>query len=524
MHRTASVIPGPSGFQDPSGRGPSKRGHVRRPAQAVGVRFEFAEDIEARIDSMSPGDRMRALKLLREFRERRIANPIEAYDPHARQVEYHATIGTKRRMFAGGNRSGKTTGGILDDLIQMAPRELVPDHLAPYKRFDCPCYIRVCTPDFKNTLLPVVIPKLREWTPNAMLRDGEFDKSFDKSNWCMRFDCGCRMDFQTYEQTLDKFGGAALHRVHFDEEPPEDIYKECAMRVLDFDGDLCFTMTPLQGMSWTFDGIWGNRHKEGYAVIVCDMDENPYLSAAGRAAALADLTSEEIDARKRGLFVHFGGLVYNTASWHSRIVDPPSREFVNDCEVVESIDPGIRVTGVTWHAFDRDNRQFLFAELRLENHTVADVAAKMKQVRAGWGFKVVDDRRLLTVIDPSARSRSPITATTIETEFANHEIFPSHAQNELEAGVFLVRRRLANEQLFISRDCPLVTWEAERYRIQEREDGKFDVVKKDDHLMDTVRYAAMTRPWDPKPKPAFDPFDPDVATPPPGRGRRRRRR
>lgn len=462
--------------------------------QLVGVRFEFDEQA---LEHLSPGDRMKALQLMQRFRDRRRANPLEAYDPHLKQVEYHSSIGNKWRMFAGGNRSGKTTAGILDDLIQVAPRELLPEHLLPYKKWDCPFYCRICTPDMKNTMLPVVIPKMRDWVPSELLKNGEFDASWDKSNWCFRFECGCRFDFQTYEQTLDKFGGAALHRVHFDEEPPEDIYKECLMRTIDFNGDLTFTMTPLQGMTWTFDGIWGMRHMPNYHVTVSDMDENPYLSVEGREAALSGLTAEELDARKRGLFVHFGGLVYNTAKWHERIIDPPSRDFVNDCEIVVGIDPGIRTTGVAFEAFDRDNRSFQFAELRLDNHDVPMVVAEVKRVKAAWG---IEGRREVTdVMDPAARSRSPVDAVTLESEFASAGLPCVRGQNDVETGIGIFRRRLRDAAGFISRDCHLTTWEAERYRIQPDPptggDGKFRVIKKNDHIMDAKRYAQMHRPW-----------------------------
>jgi phage terminase large subunit-like protein len=48
----------------------------------------------------------------------------------------------------------------------------------------------------------------------------------------------------------------SLDRVHYDEEPPEAIRKECRAR-LDRPGtDELFTMTPLQGMTWMYDGVY----------------------------------------------------------------------------------------------------------------------------------------------------------------------------------------------------------------------------------------------------------------------------
>ena len=77
-------------------------------------------------------------------------------------------------------------------------------------------------------------------------------------------------------------------------------------------------------------------------------------------------------------------------------------------------------------------------------------------------------------------------------------------QSEVEAGVFEVKRRMQHQpNLFhVSPDC--VTWIKERrmYRMDDKADGKFAVVKENDHLMDATRYVAMARPLGPSVGPA----------------------
>jgi hypothetical protein len=80
----------------------------------------------------------------------------------------------------------------------------------------------------------------------------------------------------------------------------------------------------------------------------------------------------------------------------------------------------------------------------------------------------------------------------------------------VEAGVNVVKRRLqradgdGNPQpaLLVTKNCRRLIWEFGRYRIDPQEDGKFAVVKRDDHVIDSMRYMAMERPrltgWDVK--------------------------
>jgi hypothetical protein len=56
------------------------------------------------------------------------------------------------KAFLGGNRSGKTTVGIVDDLIQAIDHDAVPEHLKQYKLWEPPFYCRIITPDFTATM------------------------------------------------------------------------------------------------------------------------------------------------------------------------------------------------------------------------------------------------------------------------------------------------------------------------------------------------------------------------------------
>jgi phage terminase large subunit-like protein len=445
----------------------------------------------SQLENLSAGQQEKVRQLLKKRRDIYRNNPLLLYRPHPKQRECHEAVGTPTRAFMGGNRAGKTTMGIADDLIQAAPWELLPDRLKPFKRFECPFYCRIIVPSGK-VLHPVTVQKLREWTPKEMLAQQGFDASLNKADNNLSFECGCRFDFMTFEQTLDKFGGAALHRCHHDEEPPEDIRQECLMRLIDFDGDELFTMTPLMGMTWMFDAIYGRRHTDpDIKVVLADIDDNPHLSDAAKERALKDLTDEERQARKEGRMVHFEGMVY--PGFDKAKVLRPERGLVQELDVIVGIDPGIREAGVVWVGFDGENNAIIFDELSPHDQTVPEIAADIRRINAKWGL--VGDKVPRYVIDPAARQRTLTTAVSVETFYHNEDIYPGHGQNDVEAGITDIRRRIKDNSLQVSQDCGGVLWEAERYRQQMREDGKYDVVKEKDHKMDAARYALMERPW-----------------------------
>jgi phage terminase large subunit-like protein len=54
---------------------------------------------------------------------------------------------------------------------------------------------------------------------------------------------------KSYDQGRKKFQGTAKHVIWLDEEPPEDVYDECNIRLMTTNGLMLCTFTPLQGLS-----------------------------------------------------------------------------------------------------------------------------------------------------------------------------------------------------------------------------------------------------------------------------------
>jgi phage terminase large subunit-like protein len=433
------------------------------------------------------------------------SNPLLVYKPHPKQQIFHRSR-AQLKAFLGGNRSGKTTAGILDDLIQAVDEDCLPPHLAVYKRFSPPFYCRVIVPDFTSTLEGVVFQKLREWAPKAQLTGDRFDKAYDKTRRKLHFKNGSWFDFLTYEQDLDKFGGAALHRIHYDEQPPEDIRNEGLMRLIDFNGDECFTLTPMLGLqSWMFDKVWEpwTKHqlKHGFVVTV-DMDENPHLPAEAKERLLEGLSQEEREARKEGRFVHFSGMIYPdfNSPGHDHIIPQAP---IPDVPVYVGIDPGIRhMAAFVWCYLTPEDEMVVFDELALVGRNIAEACEAIKMKNAEHGRDTEKGRMPLIprwyVIDPSARNVFHQTGRSDQSSYAEYGIVTVLGQNSLSDGINRVKARLQVDRLKVMANCTELIREFKRYRwappSRVENDPKEEPVKKDDHLLDALRYVVASRP------------------------------
>lgn len=454
----------------------------------------FKIDVSA-LESLSASDRVLVERELRLVEEVRAANPLEAYVPHVKQVVFHES-GEDLKVFLGGNRSGKTTAGIVDDLIQSLDVSDVPVHLRGFKRWEPPFFCRVVTPDLGQTLSQVILQKIREWCPPGALEGGSLDKAFDQRLRVLRFANGSWMQFMSNDQDLDKFGGAALHRVHYDEEPRQDIRKESLARLIDYGGDEVFTMTPLMGMSWMYDDVWV-PHLEGRlvgtTVVTVDMDDNPHLDERTKVRVLAEYTDEERQARKSGQFVHFAGLVYNEFDPEVHVV-PALSEIPEGVEVFGGIDPGIRhMAAVVFCFLDAEDNLVVFDELGLQGHTISEVCKEIELTLSRW-----DVKPRWWVIDPASRNKSNQTGRSDQMEFADHGIFTSPGQNAVRPGINKVKERLRVGKISLTSDCPVLISEFRKYRWsspkRSENDAREAPVKRDDHLLDALRYVVMSRP------------------------------
>lgn len=402
------------------------------------------------------------------------------------------------------HNSGKTTAGVVDSIIQAVDDEFVPDHLKMFRRWEPPFFCRFVTPDLGHTLHGVLLEKIRALCPAAQLRGGSFDRAWDKVLRILSFRNGSWFQFMSGDQDRDKFGGAALHRVVFDEEPPKAIRDECLWRLVDYEGEEMFLMTPFEGMDWLYEEVyepWERGELEDGKVVVVDIDENPHMTEKGKQMALAGLTREQRMARKSGIFVNFAGLIYPEFNWERHVIPTPAREAAvpSGAEVFCGIDPGWRHMAAVIYCFlDFDDRLVVFDEIALKQSTVRQVCEEIKRRNRYWG---VQPRWY--VIDPASRNKNGQTGRSDQQEFSDNGIVAIPGQNAVTAGINRVKERLQADppKLQVMTHCTELRGELKRYRWVKagrgENEAKEEVVKKDDHLADCVRYVCAQRPLTP---------------------------
>lgn len=478
-----------------------------------------------RVAALAPEQRARVLELLNRVREIRTANPLALFEPYAKQ---HAFLKFQRplssKFFLAGNQTGKTTIGLVDDCIQAVDADVLPDHLRQYKVYRPPFFCRIMTPDFTNTMEGVVFPKLRDLIPvdqywhRAGTHAAGFDSAYDKKNRILHFANESYFQFATYEQDRDKLGGATMHRIHYDEEPPKGHRSESKIRLVRYQGDELFTMTPLEGLTWTYDEFWlvWERFEQGaiaaptdeegneFFVVQADMDDNPYLTPAARAFVLAGLSEEEKLARKSGKFVHLHGLIYKFEP--DRHVIPGTLELPRNVNVYVGIDPGIRYAfGVVWAYVDTDGNMVVFDELKVRGYNIEQVADQIHRINAMWGVEP-----LQYIIDPAARNLHQQTGRSDQDLFRDYGINTLAGQNDVRAGIQRVQTLMsvpvggdgtAIPRLRFTDRCTELIAEIKRYRWKEPprtgEETREAPIKADDHLLDPLRYVVMARPYAP---------------------------
>lgn len=489
---------------------------------------------QIRYDALPAADRLvvdRELAVLYEIVEE---NPLQGYVPFGKrgttegaQLGFLAAGRVKHKMGIAGNRAGKTDIGVVDDLIQCVDRECLPSWLARYKCWDPPFKLRVVVGGLTEVLHGVMIPKWQALTPRSQLVGDAWDAAFDKSLRLLKFKNGSTVQFMSTDQDREKFAGADLDRVHFDEEPPPPngygIFVENRKRLIDRAGQLMFTMTPLLGLTWTYDEVYERRAEDRFHVEQWSMLDNPHLPEEEvREEIAACKTEKERRAMIDGEFVHFRGRVLEQFS-DRHVIAAPDAKTVQDLDVVIGYDPGISRSGLVWAGFDRENGMLIFDELYLSNTPLAYVEhlpsgeirirkhheqetpsilelVAMKNAR--WGVSPP-----YWVIDPSARIRDMQSAReSVQSMLLRANISVIPGQNDRMTGILELQGRLESNALLVTDNCQNWLREAERWLVAEDEqDGEakpkgtvkgvsFKTVGPD-HLMDPTRYLAMHRVW-----------------------------
>lgn len=445
---------------------------------------------------------------------------IKKYTPHTRQKEFHESV-KKKKLYIGGNRSGKTTGGVTEGIWRATGKHPYRPDLNALG----PTRGRVVAVDFINGVEKIIFPQYKQWIYPSAIRGGAWETAYEKSTRTLHFSNGSFIEFLSYDQDLDKHAGTSRHWIHFDEEPPHPIYVENMARLIDTDGDFWITMTPVEGMTWVYDELFEpNQGKEEPTVLIIEIDtrENPYLKESAIQSFSDSVDENEQTARIGGGFVRKGGLIYKNFDptvgglhvMRNGISNPA--EVFKDWLWILTLDHGLNnPTAVEWIAVDRNGFAVLFDEHYQNEWTIEEHAKVINEK-----IKKHGRRPNILVGDPSMINRNAITKTSVTEEYAKYGLGFIAGNNDVKSGIIRVKKYFKPRKyvgkrpkffegfpvefpmLMVSPACEKFIWEAKRYRWKtytnkklQYENNPYDEPhKKDDHAMDAVRYGIMTQP------------------------------
>jgi phage terminase large subunit-like protein len=415
---------------------------------------------------------------------------------HEKQLAFHKCPKRNRWVF-GGNRSGKTECGAVE-CVYMARG------IHPYRENRdgvCGWVVSLSTQVQRDVAQKKILHYLRrDWIEDVVMLSGRKDAPqhgiIDFIRVKNVFGGSSVIGFKSCDQGREKFQGASLDFVWFDEEPPEDVYKECRMRVVDRKGDLFGTMTPLKGLTFVYNEIFLNRYNDGEVWYeFMEWSDNPYLDGEEIKALEGSMDEKTLQARRYGRFVlDTAGLVYPEFDEQIHVIEP----FLvpKDWQDMISIDPGLNnPLSAHWYAVDFDDNVYVIAEHYEAGKDIDYHADAIKTISAGLGWHTDGKGRIVALIDSAAKQRTLGSVKSVVELFYERGILVNpNVEKDLFSGIARVKSYLNQKNglpnIYIFPCCVHLIRELKGYYW-----GSGDAPRKaDDHSLDEMRYYLMTRP------------------------------
>ena len=302
-----------------------------------------------------------------------------------------------------------------------------------------------------------------------------------------------KIGFKSADQGREKFQGASLDFVWFDEEPPRDVYQECLMRVMDRKGEIWGTMTPLKGRTWVYDEIYLNKRSNPEIwSITMEWADNPYLDKTEIELLTNAFDKESVESRRYGRFGDEGGLVYPEFDESVHVVDPfpiPKEWYDNI-----SIDPGLHnPLSCHFYAVDYDGNIYVIAEHYERERDIDYHAERIRAIADELDWHRDQKGRIRCIIDSAANQRTLSSLKSVSDLFYERGILCDTSVNkDLWSGIAQVKNWLKERppKIVIFRNCVNMIREIKGYYW-----GQGDIpIKEDDHAMDELRYYLMSKP------------------------------
>lgn len=323
---------------------------------------------------------------------------IDCYRPFTREHQAFLLDTSNECALIGGNSSAKTWTAMAKVTAVMIGRH-------PTIQRKTPCEGWVACEDFSLN---------KEGPLKALLTLGQqYIADYSDHSKIITYKNGSQAILKSYESGWKKFQTAAVDIASLDEEPPEDIYKEIRMRTLRTSGYIQLSMTPLEGLTWTYDMLYDDPEHmvKVYSVSLYD---NFTLKEEDIKRTISGYTKEELEARVYGRFTQMGGLIYPEFKRSMHVVAPFPLDKKNYV-VFTGIDPHITTpTAVIYLAVGKLGDEYVIGDDFIEGSIPGisqEIKGFWKPYRCGW-----------SVMDSSAHTDIKIFGVDIYSAFLQQGI------------------------------------------------------------------------------------------------------
>ncbi len=414
---------------------------------------------------------------------------------HLKQLAFHKCQKKNRWVF-GGNRSGKTECGAVEAIY-------ISRGIHPYRQNRKDTFgwvVSLSTQVQRDVAQAKILRYLNPaWIQDITMLSGKKESAefgvIDQIRIKNVFGGISTIGFKSCDQGREKFQGSSLDFVWFDEEPPEDIYAECRMRVLDKKGDIFGTMTPLKGLTFIHDEIYLNSHnsKEVWYEFM-EWADNPFLDKEEVDALSLCLSDDQLESRRYGRFRESVGQVYPEFDENVHVIEPFN--VPKEWQDILSIDPGLNnPLSCHWYAVDYDGNVYVLAEHFEAKKDVFYHSQKIKEISESLGWKKTSSGQIEALIDSAANQKTLASVKSVTELFFECGIAVNpNVNKDMFSGIARVKEYLkivnGKPKLYIFKNCVNLIRELKSYRWGEGENPK----KTDDHALDELRYYLMRKP------------------------------
>lgn len=210
--------------------------------------------MENNLSHLSKTEKIELIKLLEQKQLSEADKMLLKFDPSLIQAEVLCSK-AKIRIILGSNRSGKSEVGGVDTLVRstgivpLAIADRYPMDMIKLEGNVSGQFYLASALDFPSSR-NISQAKIEKFCPKSIYQgfNKEDRKLFLKSNNTILF--------KSQESGREKYQGISCWDIWLDEEHKEDVYDECYMRTTDCSGNIKFTFTPVEGLTWSYQKLY----------------------------------------------------------------------------------------------------------------------------------------------------------------------------------------------------------------------------------------------------------------------------